>query len=91
MAIRGRSAGGFTALAALCAHPDVFAAGVSMYGISDLKALGEDTHKLESRQLEKLMGGTYEQVKNVYEERSPVNNAGRIKSPLLVSSIWNPT
>jgi dipeptidyl aminopeptidase/acylaminoacyl peptidase len=35
--------------------------------------------------MEKLIGGTYEEVPDLYEERSPVNNAYRIVSPLLVS------
>ena len=86
-AIRGRSSGGFTVLATLCAFPDAFAAGASLYGISDLKKLDEFTHKFESRYCEKLLGGTYKQVPAVYDSRSPVNNAGKIKSPLLVSGL----
>src|SRR5436189_265889 len=49
--IRGGSAGGYTALAALTFHPDVFQAGASYYGISDLEVLARDTHKFESRYL----------------------------------------
>ena len=49
--IRGGSAGGFTALAALCFH-NVFAAAASYYGISELEALATDTHKFESRYLD---------------------------------------
>ena len=85
-AIRGGSSGGFTVLATLCAYPDVFGAGGSLYGISDLQKLDEFTHKFESRYCEKLLGGTYAQVPQVYKERSPVNNADKIKSPLLVSA-----
>lgn len=84
-AIRGRSAGGYTSLAALCAFPDAFAAAASYYGISDLKKLDEFTHKFESRYCEGLLGGTVQEKGEVYEERSPVNNADKIKSPLLVS------
>lgn len=85
--IRGGSAGGFTTLAALSIAPDVttFAAGASYYGVSDLKKLAEDTHKFESRYLEKLVGGRPEEVPEVYKERSPVFHADRITSPLLVS------
>lgn len=84
-AIRGGSSGGFTVLAALCAYPTAFGAGASLYGISDLQKLDEFTHKFESRYCEKLLGGTYAQVPQVYKDRSPVNNADKIKSPLLVS------
>lgn len=84
MAITGRSAGGYTVLMALCAAPDVFAAGTSSFGISDLVKLGEFTHKFESRYLIKLSGGTPEEVPDVYKERSPINRAHHIKAPLLV-------
>ncbi|OBZ76925.1 Dipeptidyl peptidase family member 6 [Grifola frondosa] len=83
-AIRGGSAGGYTALEALCSYPDAFAAGTSSYGISDLVALGEETHKFESNYGLKLLGGTPEEVPEVYKARSPVNNASKIRSPLLV-------
>ena len=50
LAIRGGSAGGYTTLCALTFR-DVFKAGASHYGISDLEALAKDTHKFESRYL----------------------------------------
>ena len=84
-AIRGQSSGGYTVLAVLCAFPDAFAAGTSHFGISDLKKLDEFTHKFESRYCETLLGGTVQEKGEVYAERSPVNNADKIKSPLLVS------
>ena len=54
MAIRGGSAGGYTALAALTFH-DVFAAGASHYGVGDLEALARFTHKFESRYMDQLV------------------------------------
>ena len=86
--IRGPSAGGFTTLAALSqpATRHAFTAGTSLYGISDLTRLANaGTHKFEARYLDKLMGGTLEQIPGVYAGRSPVNNAQNIRSPLLVS------
>ena len=53
--IRGGSAGGYTALAALAFHPDMFHAGASYYGICDLEVLARDTHKFESRYLDSLV------------------------------------
>ena len=47
LAIEGGSAGGYTTLAAL-AFRDVFAAGISLFGIGDLELLGTDSHKFES-------------------------------------------
>ena len=55
MAIEGGSAGGYTTLAAL-AFRDVFAAGISEFGVGDLEALARDTHKFESRYLDRLVG-----------------------------------
>lgn len=83
-AIRGRSSGGYTVLQALCTHPNAFKAGCSNFGISDLVKLTEDTHKFESKYMEGLLGGTYEEKKEVYEGRSPVNSAENIRAPLLV-------
>ena len=57
----------------------------SLYGISDLRKLGEDTHKFESRYLDGLIGGSYKEVPEVYEERSPISHADKIDTPLLVS------
>ena len=55
LAVRGGSAGGFTVLAVL-ARRDTFTAGVSYYGVSDLAAFARDTHKFESRYLDRLVG-----------------------------------
>ena len=55
LAIDGGSAGGYTTLAALTFH-DVFKAGASYYGVSDLEALAKETHKFESRYLDSLVG-----------------------------------
>ena len=55
LVITGGSAGGYTTLCAL-AFRDVFKAGASHFGVSDLEALAKDTHKFESRYLERLIG-----------------------------------
>ena len=82
LAIRGGSAGGFTALAALTTS-DVFDAGISQYGIADLAALAKDTHKFESRYLDSLVG-PYPEDRSVYVERSPINHLGRLSAPILL-------
>jgi dipeptidyl aminopeptidase/acylaminoacyl peptidase len=82
IAIRGGSAGGFTVLAAL-EQSDIFAAGTSLYGVADLKALAEDTHKFESRYLDTMIG-PWPEAQDVYEERSPINHTDGLSSPLLV-------
>ena len=59
LAIRGGSAGGWTALAAVTAHAGsgpVFGAAMSYYGIADLRGLAAQTHDFESRYLDGLIG-----------------------------------
>jgi dipeptidyl aminopeptidase/acylaminoacyl peptidase len=81
LAIRGGSAGGFTTLAALAFH-DVFKAGTSLYGVADLRALDDDTHKFESRYLDDLLGPPAAREAR-YAERSPIHHAHRITRPVL--------
>jgi dipeptidyl aminopeptidase/acylaminoacyl peptidase len=83
MAIRGGSAGGFTTLAALVFEPDVFAAGASHYGVGDLEALARDTHKFESRYLDRLVA-PYPAGVELYRQRSPIYYTDRIRVPLIV-------
>ncbi|KAF9005454.1 Alpha/Beta hydrolase protein [Cyathus striatus] len=86
--IRGGSAGGFTVLACLSIVKEddlkTFAAATSSYGVSDLKKLADFTHKFESQYLYKLVGGTVEEVPEVYRERSPIYYASRVVVPLLI-------
>ena len=81
--IRGGSAGGYTTLAALTFHPDVFKAGASYYGISDLEVLEVDTHKFESRYSHSLIG-PYPTAKDIYRERSPIHFVDRLACPLIL-------
>ena len=79
--IRGGSAGGYTTLAAL-AFKDTFAAGASHYGVADLAALARDTHKFESRYLDRLVG-PYPERSDLYDERSPLSARDRFSCPVI--------
>lgn len=79
--IRGNSAGGYTTLGALTFR-DCFKAGASYYGVSDLTALAEDTHKFESRYLDRLVG-PYPAQKSIYQERSPINFVDKLNAPAI--------
>ncbi len=81
LAIRGGSAGGFTTLAALTFR-DVFKAGASHFGVSDLEALARDTHKFESRYLERLIG-PYPENADRYRARSPIHAVERLSCPVI--------
>ena len=79
--ITGGSAGGYTTLCAL-AFRDTFAAGASHFGISDVEALARETHKFESRYLDRLIG-PYPGRADLYQERSPIHSAGRLSCPVI--------
>jgi dipeptidyl aminopeptidase/acylaminoacyl peptidase len=91
--ITGGSAGGFTALACLTAREaairKVFCSGASHYGVSDMEALAQDTHKFESRYLDWLIAPYTDpdpevQARNrqIYRDRSPVHRADLLSVPV---------
>ncbi|HCG30513.1 MAG TPA: peptidase, partial [Chloroflexi bacterium] len=82
MAIRGGSAGGYTTLAALT-FTDVFAAGASHFGISDLETMTTDTHKFESRYLDGLVG-PYPEARDIYLARSPAYHTELLSAPMII-------
>jgi dipeptidyl aminopeptidase/acylaminoacyl peptidase len=83
MIIRGGSAGGYTTLAALTFHPGVFTAGASYYGVSDVEVLAKDTHKFESRYLDRLIG-PYPEARDEYRSRSPIHFVDRLACPIIL-------
>ncbi|MFJ3804122.1 prolyl oligopeptidase family serine peptidase [Streptomyces sp. NPDC090088] len=83
LAIRGGSAGGWTAAASLTGT-DVYACGTIAYPVLDLSTWGPgETHDFESRYLESLIGPRAE-VPERYTERSPVAHADRLTVPFLL-------
>jgi dipeptidyl aminopeptidase/acylaminoacyl peptidase len=79
--ITGGSAGGYTTLCALTFR-NTFKAGASHYGVSDAEALASETHKFESRYLDKLFG-PYPERRDIYYERSPINFTERLSCPVI--------
>src|SRR5437667_1336979 len=82
LGIRGGSAGGYTTLCAL-AFTSTFKAGASYFGVSDLELLAKDTHKFESRYLDKLVG-PYPERRDIYHARSPIYHVNGISSALIL-------
>lgn len=82
IAIRGGSAGGWTVLSALV-RGGAFGAGISRYGVTDLRSLAEDTHDFEAHYIESLVGPLPE-AERTYIERSPLSSAGEITVPVLL-------
>lgn len=80
--ITGGSAGGYTTLCALT-FTDVFKAGASHFGIADLGTFVYDTHKFESRYMDRLIG-PYPERADLYHDRSPIHFTDRITCPVIV-------
>jgi len=92
LGIRGGSAGGWTALAAVTSGigiaegaqgGGVFAAAASYFGVSDLRGFAEQTHDFESRYLDGLIGPLPE-CDALYTERAPVGHVNGGTCPVLL-------
>jgi dipeptidyl aminopeptidase/acylaminoacyl peptidase len=89
LGIRGPSAGGWTALAAVTSGIEaadrgaVFAAAVSYYGVSDLRGFAAQTHDFESRYLDGLIGPLPE-CGALYAARAPVGHVNARTCPILL-------
>jgi dipeptidyl aminopeptidase/acylaminoacyl peptidase len=81
VAIRGGSAGGYTTLCALTFH-QLFRAGAVYYGVSDLEALTQDTHKFERHYTDQLVG-PYPARRDLYVARSPIHHVARLSCPVI--------
>ncbi|MCP9888394.1 S9 family peptidase [Cyanobium sp. ATX 6A2] len=82
IAIEGGSAGGFTALAALC-FSDVFRAAACRYPVCDPAALAVHDHRFEARYLDGLIG-PWPEAAATYAARSPLAHANRIRCPVIL-------
>ena len=97
LGIRGGSAGGWTALAAVTSGigagrldgeardgaKGVFAAAASYFGVSDLRGFAAQTHDFESRYLDGLIGPLPES-ESLYAERAPVGHVNGATCPVLL-------
>lgn len=84
--IYGGSAGGYLTLRALHMFPETWAAGISSYGISDVKALQADSYKFESQDVDRLLlcKTKPEDREAELKDRSPCYFAEQMKAPLLM-------
>jgi dipeptidyl aminopeptidase/acylaminoacyl peptidase len=86
LAIRGASAGGWTALAAVttgAVKNPVFAAATSYFGVADLRGFAAATHDFESRYLDGLIG-PLPGFETVYNERAPLGHVTDATCPVLL-------
>ncbi|MYT26154.1 prolyl oligopeptidase family serine peptidase, partial [Streptomyces sp. SID7760] len=82
LAIRGASAGGWTAAASLAAT-DLYACAAVIYPVLDLLGFAEETHDLESHYVDGLAGPPQTLAVRC-RERSPLARAGRITAPFVL-------
>ena len=84
LTISGGSAGGYTTMA-MMTFRDYFHAGVSYFGLCDLRALSspecEIGHKFESHYCENLIGKLSE-CEDLYKERSPIFHADKLSGAI---------
>jgi dipeptidyl aminopeptidase/acylaminoacyl peptidase len=86
LGIRGASAGGWTALAAVttqAARRPVFSAAASYFGVADLREFAAETHDFESHYLDGLIG-PLPGFEYVYAERSPAGHVTDATCPVLL-------
>ena len=82
VAVSGGSAGGFTALGCL-SNSDLFRVGACRYGVTDLAALAQDTHRFESGYLESLVG-PWPAMAPRYRDRSPLYRVRHGQGPVVL-------
>jgi dipeptidyl aminopeptidase/acylaminoacyl peptidase len=83
IAVMGGSYGGYMTLAAITLYPDLWAAAIEMYGISNFETNLKNTSGYRRKQREREYGtlaGDLEFLRSV----SPIYKVNRIKAPLLV-------
>ncbi|MFF8940352.1 prolyl oligopeptidase family serine peptidase [Streptomyces paradoxus] len=84
LAIRGGSAGGWTAVAALAADPDLYQAAGVYYPVLDPAGWrSHGTHDFESHYLDGLIG-PWPAAGDRYDQQSPLAGAARIRSPFVL-------
>lgn len=79
--IQGRSSGGYTALMAL-SESDHYAAGASLYGVTDPLQLRQATHRFESGYLDWLLGDPDRHGQR-WKDRTPRLRATAINTPVI--------
>ncbi len=83
VALMGGSAGGFTALNVASRIPDLVAAVIASYPVTDLLDLAATTHRFESGDLVRLVGPLPD-ARDRYVARSPMTRASELRAPTLL-------
>ncbi|HUZ02902.1 MAG TPA: S9 family peptidase [Thermomicrobiaceae bacterium] len=79
----GGSGGGYATMVCLTRKPDVFKAGVALFGLSNLVAFGEQTDRLARDLVPWVLGPSRENYRT-WVERSPITHVDAVQAPMLV-------
>jgi dipeptidyl aminopeptidase/acylaminoacyl peptidase len=83
-AIVGSSAGGFTALGVAASRPELLAAVIVAYPVTDLADLVERSHRFEQHYTDSLVG-TLPDAAGLYRSRSPLHRTKQLSAtPILL-------
>ncbi|HWS47375.1 MAG TPA: prolyl oligopeptidase family serine peptidase [Acidimicrobiia bacterium] len=83
IALMGGSAGGLTVLNVAALHPDLVAAAIALYPVTDLLDLDATTHRFESGYTASLVGPLPE-ARDVYLANSAITHAAKIRAAVLL-------
>lgn len=81
--VMGGSYGGFMVLAAMTHYPTLWAAGIDIVGIANLRTFIENTSAYR-RHLRECEYGTVEDDGEFFDEISPIHHVDKIDAPLMV-------
>ncbi|MYD09043.1 MAG: S9 family peptidase [Chloroflexi bacterium] len=81
--IMGGSYGGYMTMAGLAEFPDLFAAGVNIYGLVNFKTFFEQTEPWMAA-ISKIEYGDPETEGDLLDALSPIHNLDRVAAPVLV-------
>lgn len=84
VAVYGGSYGGYSANMQMLQYPELYAAGVSKVGLSDLRDMYENSMPHFKTELMEKYLGTPDENPTLYEERSPVTHAENLDVPLMI-------
>ncbi|WP_096395691.1 prolyl oligopeptidase family serine peptidase [Halorubrum trapanicum] len=84
VAVYGGSYGGYSANWQLVQYPELYAAGVTWVGVSDLFDMYENTMPHFRTELMVKNLGEPDENEEIYRERSPVNYVENVDAPLLI-------
>lgn len=86
VSILGGSWGGFLTLMALGTEPDRWRSGAAIVPLADQFTSAEDSPSFMLTYDAALMGGTIEQVPDVYRAASPITYVDQVTAPLFITS-----